>query len=155
MPYTSNKNGNNDHGLGTITDSHIPLTGLSNFWFPPNVDFHSGQQQQFLRPSQEPPGLHPSTSQAHNLGFKWIKSQPFIQRPSFFLTFYGPVFPSSLIGYSVWSLSGSVDFGDTGNICSSVLILVKGLDTRIWSWILIWLLEMAIIKLEVWLLQWV
>ena len=38
----------------TITDSHIPLTGLSNFWFPPNVDFHSGQQQQFLRPSQEP-----------------------------------------------------------------------------------------------------
>ena len=32
---------------------------------------------------------------------------------------------------------------------------IQGLDTRIWSWILIWLLEMAIIKLEGWLLQWV
>ena len=37
----------------------------SNFLFPPNVrvDFHTGQQQPFLHPSQVPP----SVSQSHNL----------------------------------------------------------------------------------------
>ena len=42
MPYTGNNNG---HGPGTITNIHIPSVASSNLLFPPNADFHTGQQQ--------------------------------------------------------------------------------------------------------------
>ena len=49
--------GNNNNGLGRgyhHQQSHSigGTTAASNFLFPPNVDFHTGQQQQYLHPSQ-------------------------------------------------------------------------------------------------------
>ena len=66
MLYTGNNNSNNGHGPGYHhQQSHSVggTTAASNFLFPPNVDLHTGQQQQFLHPSQVPP----SASQPHSL----------------------------------------------------------------------------------------
>ena len=67
MPYASNNNGNNGHDLSTISVLSPTVTFLwryysSFFLLPPNVDFHTGQQQQFLNPSQ----VRHSASQLHN-----------------------------------------------------------------------------------------
>jgi hypothetical protein len=64
IPYTGNNNGNNGHSLGYHhQQSHSVggTTAASHFLFPPNVDFRTGQQQQYLHPSQVTP------SQPHSL----------------------------------------------------------------------------------------
>ena len=66
MPYATNNNGSNGNGPGYHhQQSHSVggTTAASNFLFPPNVDFHTGQQHQYLHPSQVPP----SASQPHSL----------------------------------------------------------------------------------------
>ena len=66
IPYAGNNNGNNGHGPGYHhQQSHSVggTTAASNYLFPPHVDFHTGQQQQYLHPSQVPP----SASQPHSL----------------------------------------------------------------------------------------
>ena len=66
MPYAGNNNGNNVSGPGYHhQQSHSVggTTAASNFLFPPNVDFLTGQQQQYLHPSQVPP-----SAQSHSLG---------------------------------------------------------------------------------------
>ena len=65
MPYAGN-NGNNGSGPGYHHQQSHSVGGTaaaSSFLFPPNVDFHTGQQQQYLHPSQVPP----SASQPHSL----------------------------------------------------------------------------------------
>ena len=107
MPYTNN-NGHWPSPTVTFRWRHY-----SSFLFHPNVDLHTGQQQQFLHPSLLPPLLR-----SHIILVPWpgFQFQPFIWQPSFFLTWYGP-FPLSLV---VWLWTGTVGlFGDAGNICSS------------------------------------
>ena len=54
MHYTGNNNNGLGHGRGHHQQSHSigSTTAASNFLFPPNVDFHTGQQQQYLHPTQ-------------------------------------------------------------------------------------------------------
>ena len=71
MP-SSNNNGNNDHCLGTITNSHISLAVTFNILFSPDID----QQQQFLSPSQVPPSasqlyIHSLLSATGSTFFLW------------------------------------------------------------------------------------
>ena len=62
-PYASNNNGNNGHAsVLSPTVTFLWRYYSSFFLLPPNVDFHTGQQQQFLNPSQ----VRHSASQLHN-----------------------------------------------------------------------------------------
>ena len=66
MPYTSNNNSNNGHGLDTISNDHILVPALQRFLTFSSLQMsisNTGQQQQFLHPSQVPPS---AASQPHN-----------------------------------------------------------------------------------------
>jgi hypothetical protein len=66
MPFAGNNNGNNGNGPGYHHQQSHSVGGNSNFLFPPSVDFHTGQQQQYLHPSQVPPSAA-SHQQPHGL----------------------------------------------------------------------------------------
>ena len=66
MPYTSNNNSNNGHGLDTISNDHILVPALQRFLTFSSLQMsisNTGRQQQFLHPSQVPPS---AASQPHN-----------------------------------------------------------------------------------------
>ena len=80
MPYTCNNNGNNGHGLGIITSSHIPLGSL-----PCLLTFCSLQTSISILASNSNSYTllrYPPLLRSHIILVRWLslKSQPFIRQ---------------------------------------------------------------------------
>ena len=121
----------------------------STYLFPPHVDLRTGQQQQFLHS-----GTNLSTSQPHNLSPLARLQIPTISSDTTVL--FHLVWAISVEPRRVCDLVAERNSGllwGCRESCSWVLILVRllvqKLGIRIWSWIPIWLLEMAITEVEV------
>lgn len=69
LPYAGNNNGSNSNGPGYHHHQSLSVggtTAASDFLFPPNVEYLTGQQHQYLHPSQVPTSA--SHQQPHGLG---------------------------------------------------------------------------------------
>ena len=96
MPYTGNNNGNNGHGIGITTNSHIPLASLHRLLTFCSLQMSSNiytlhRFLPLLRSHSLSLFLSASSASNPNLSFR---------RPPLFLTWYGP-FLSSLVVYVV------------------------------------------------------